>query len=127
MPRRHPADPGPDPAIGARIAEARRAAGLTQRELAKAVGVSERAVQAWEEGTTSAFRRLPELEQALGSPSAWLLTGDASAALKALPGIVVPHRSTFVRRLRPDEVKDLPVSIESRVALLEEEVAELRD
>src|SRR4051794_20322869 len=64
--------------IGDRIAEARRAKGLTQRALAELVGVGERAVQAWEQGETHPYRRLPLLERALGCNRSWLLGGAGS-------------------------------------------------
>lgn len=59
--------------IGERIAEARRAKGLTQRALAELVGVKERAVQGWEQGETHPYRRLPILERVLGRDRDWLL------------------------------------------------------
>ena len=40
----------PDDEVGARIAEARRAAGMTQQALGDAVGVSRSAVAQWETG-----------------------------------------------------------------------------
>jgi transcriptional regulator with XRE-family HTH domain len=67
--------------IGERIAEARRAKGLTQRALAELVGVKERAVQGWEQGETHPYRRLPILERVLGRDRDWLLGVTTRGAL----------------------------------------------
>jgi transcriptional regulator with XRE-family HTH domain len=66
-------------AVGRRIAEARRDAGLTQKELAQLVGVDETSVQAWEQGRTSPYRRIRTLEYVLGRPGSWLLHGHTQA------------------------------------------------
>lgn len=62
------------------IGAARRAASLTQRELAEQLKVSARAVQAWEGGTRSprpaVMRRLAEVT---GKPLAWFY-GEGSSA-----------------------------------------------
>jgi transcriptional regulator with XRE-family HTH domain len=61
-----PASDSERSSIGKRIATLRRRRGLTQRELAHAVGVTDRAVQAWEQGRSHPYRHLKELEEALG-------------------------------------------------------------
>ena len=61
-----PASDAERSSIGKRIATLRRRRGLTQRELAHAVGVTDRAVQAWEQGRSHPYRHLKELEEALG-------------------------------------------------------------
>ena len=66
--------------IGRRIAEAREAAGLTQRQMAKALGQAERTIQAWERNERHprppAFRRLAEL---LEREPAWFYLEDDEA------------------------------------------------
>jgi transcriptional regulator with XRE-family HTH domain len=65
-----------DDEVGRRIAEARRAAGLTQAALAGAVGVSRSAVAQWETGRAGQVRaNLARLAAALSVPAAWLLEG----------------------------------------------------
>jgi len=63
-------------AIGRRIAQARREAGLTQKQLGQLAGVDLRSVQAWEQGQTNPYRRLRTLENILGRSGAWLLQGS---------------------------------------------------
>jgi transcriptional regulator with XRE-family HTH domain len=55
-----------DAMIGARLAEVRRHCGLTQRQLAKAVGVTLTTIQNWERGRTGLpGKRLAALANAL--------------------------------------------------------------
>jgi transcriptional regulator with XRE-family HTH domain len=63
-------------AIGMRIAASRREQGFTQKELATLVGVSERAVQAWEAGKSHPYRHIRQLERMLGRPRDWILRGS---------------------------------------------------
>lgn len=65
--------PASDPersAMGKRISTLRRQRGLTQRELAEAVGVTVRSVQSWEQGHSHPYRHLRTLEEVLGRPLA---------------------------------------------------------
>lgn len=63
--------------IGARIALARREAdGMTQRELADLLGVTERSVAAYESGEVIPYRFMRQLEQLLNRPANWLLYGE---------------------------------------------------
>lgn len=64
--------------IGARIAQARREAGLTQEELADLVGVSTRSLQGYESGDVVPYRHLGKLGEVLSRPVAWLLHGEAA-------------------------------------------------
>lgn len=67
--------------VGRRIAQARREAdgtGMTQRELADLLGVSERSVAAYESGDVIPYRFMRDLEHYLGKPAAWLLHGTES-------------------------------------------------
>lgn len=63
--------------IGSRIALARREAdGMTQRELADLLGVTERSVAAYEAGEVIPYRFMRQLEQLLNRPANWLLYGE---------------------------------------------------
>lgn len=67
--------------IGARIALARREAdGMTQRELADLLGVTERSVAAYEAGEVIPYRFMRQLEQLLNRPANWILYGEATSA-----------------------------------------------
>lgn len=64
--------------IGVRIAVARRAKGMPQRELAAHVGVTIRTIQNYESGATAPHRHLPEIAACTGRTHSWLLYGEGS-------------------------------------------------
>ena len=87
--------------IHGRIRLARRAAKLTQEQLAERFGISTQAVQQWETGRSAPERdRLPELAQALGVSLLWLAFGiglqeqggndSVAAQLRPIGGRSVP-------------------------------------
>lgn len=90
--------------IGNRIAEARREAGLTQDEVAKQLGVSERAVQDHEAGKVIPYRYVRDLERILGRSAHWLLHGKEASSVDASEIL------TEVRALRT-EVRDLAQAV----------------
>lgn len=64
--------------IGHRIREARTRAGLSQKKLATAVGVSRVAVSLWENGTNTPSREnIQSVAKELNIPIDWLLNGDS--------------------------------------------------
>ena len=68
----------PDGEVGARIAAARRAAGLTQQALAEAVGVTRSAVAQWETGRAGQLRgNLARIAATLGVSAAFLFEGGS--------------------------------------------------
>jgi transcriptional regulator with XRE-family HTH domain len=68
-----------DGRVGARVTEARKARGLSQVRLAKAIGVTTGAVQAYEHGRTRiTVERLEALADALHCEPADLLPRDPS-------------------------------------------------
>jgi transcriptional regulator with XRE-family HTH domain len=63
--------------IGERIQLARReSGGMTQRELADLLGVTERSVAAYEAGDVIPYRFIRKLEEVLSRPATWLLYGE---------------------------------------------------
>lgn len=67
--------------IGQRIALARRLAdGMTQRELADLLGVTERSVAAYEAGDVIPYRFMRQLENLLNRPASWFLYGELQPA-----------------------------------------------
>jgi len=62
--------------IGARIAAARKEAGLTQEELADLIRVSTRSLQGYEGGEVIPYRHMGRLAEVLKRPAGWLLHGD---------------------------------------------------
>ena len=72
---------GRDGGMGARIRSARSVAGMTQAELATAVGVSRSAVAQWETDRSGQVGvNLAKVASILGVSSAHLLTGDVGPA-----------------------------------------------
>lgn len=70
-----------DQAIGARLRAARITAGLSQQDLAKALGISFQQVQKYEKGTNRvAMSTALLMEQALGVPAATLFPNPADVA-----------------------------------------------
>lgn len=63
-------------AIGARIAQARLEAGLTQAELAELAPFSYRSLQDYEQGVTIPYRQLQEISKLLSRPVEWFLHGE---------------------------------------------------
>ena len=63
--------------VAKRISQARREAdGMTQRELADLLGVTERSVAAYESGEVIPYRFMRDLEKFLNRPVGWFLHGD---------------------------------------------------
>lgn len=69
-----------DVRMGARLTEARRAAGLTQRTVAAAIGVSAAQLQKYERGVNRlSATSLPVIAELTGKPVAWFF-GEVAAA-----------------------------------------------
>lgn len=62
--------------IGARIAQARREAGLTQEQLAELAPFSHRSLQDYERGQVIPYRQMRDIAQLLGRPVEWFLHGE---------------------------------------------------
>ena len=79
------ADP-PAAELGARIRAARLAQGLTQDQLARAVGVTRSAVAQWETGRAGQVGgNLARIARVLGSSAAFLLSGEQEPGSAPLP------------------------------------------
>jgi transcriptional regulator with XRE-family HTH domain len=62
--------------VGRRIVQARKEKNMTQVELARKIGVSQRSAQAYENGEVIPYRQLKKLSRALGRPQEWILHGE---------------------------------------------------
>lgn len=72
--------------LSKRIAEARKAAGLTQTEVARRLGIRPQSVQAWESGVSAPrARRLTELARVLEVPEAYFFESEVTDAGGQLP------------------------------------------
>ena len=80
-------DTRPNPhGLGARIRAARRAHGLTQDQLARAVGVTRSAVAQWETDRAGQIGgNLTRVARALGTTTEYLLTGQELPGAAPLP------------------------------------------
>lgn len=92
--------------VGRRIAQARKefdGRGMTQKDLADLLGVSERSVAAYEGGEVIPYRFIRKLEECLERPAAWFLHGtevvDRDEQLQEILDILKTIRSE-VRKLK---------------------------
>ena len=118
--------------IGGRVAEARRRAGLTQKQLADLVGVGERAVQGWELGQSHPYRRIATLERILNVNRDWILHGPGVTSVTIAAAAAPNESQTFSeaeqderRRKKPDSVHELPAELERRLAAIERRLERL--
>src|SRR5262245_19506732 len=93
-----------DKRIGARIALARREAGLTQIVFAKKLGITTRSVQNHEAGVSVPYRHLSRIESITGKRPGWILSeddqdGDLRATLEELQRAVDEHYHLLRDRL----------------------------
>ena len=95
--------------LNKKIIYSRKKAGLSQLDLADALGVSRQSVSKWETGESNPdITKLPALAKALGVSIDWLLSEDAPAEEKA----PAPDTATTIQeRVYPDWVEHLPKSI----------------
>ena len=89
--------------VGARIAEARRHAGLTQRELAGMLDVTVRTVQNYEAGVAVPYRHLRTIESLGHKRPGWILDGgdndDLLATIWALHDAMERHHELMLSQL----------------------------
>jgi PAS domain S-box-containing protein len=71
--------------MGARLAQARKEAGLTQKALAGRLGVTRRSIQGYEAGTVVPYKHLGRLGGILDRAPSWFLGGDQPAAVTPDP------------------------------------------
>jgi PAS domain S-box-containing protein len=71
--------------IGARLAQARKQAGLTQKALAESLGVTRRSIQGYEAGTVVPYKHFDRLGELLGRTAASFLGGEKAQAVTADP------------------------------------------
>lgn len=106
--------------IGARIAEARSAAGLSEIELAERLGVTTETLEGWESGERSPrANHLTKLSGVLGVAFSWLIVGTGGEPARA-PEQMEQLRVdlTAARSLLDDVVNELAV-IDQRLARLD--------
>jgi PAS domain S-box-containing protein len=71
--------------IGARLAQARKQAGITQKMLGESLGVTRRSIQGYEAGSVVPYKHLDRLAELLGRTHTWFLSGDGTTSATADP------------------------------------------
>jgi len=102
--------------IGARIAQARKAQGLTQRDFAELLGVTVRSLQHYEAGSIVPYRHFPRMETVTKKRPGWFLQ-DAHEGYASLASL---------NELRTQLMGQLEV-MEARVRALADNVDRLRE
>jgi transcriptional regulator with XRE-family HTH domain len=118
-------DPKKAAEIGERIAEARLSAGMNQRELGELLEVSERSIQAYEQGETIPWRFMGRLSEVLDRPVSWLQFGESAVALSGNSENLIQILVTEVRAMRGFLESEL-IALHDQLDSLQEEVARLR-
>lgn len=99
--------------IGSRIKKARQAAGISQADLAEAMGITRSACSQWEsgQGTGPRRERLEALAAELGVSYEWLATGkEAGGVSEALPSYLTAEQLEMLalfKALTPKQRKAL--------------------
>ncbi|MGA9278197.1 helix-turn-helix domain-containing protein [Ilumatobacter sp.] len=107
--------------IGARLAEARSAAGFTQREIADRIGVKESTIAKWETGDTSPRgHRVSKLAGVLGVSISWILMGR---------GVEPNGGGSDIERIRADldSVRARLDDVVNELAVLDQRLASVDD
>jgi len=90
--------------VGARIAEARRHAGLTQRELAETLGVTTRSIQNYEAGVAVPYKHVRAIELLGHKRHGWILDGgddtQLTATIVALQAAMERHQDLMQSHLQ---------------------------
>lgn len=117
--------------IGARIAQARREAGLTQEQLAELAPFSTRSLQDYERGLVIPYRQMRDLARLLDRPVEWFLRGEKEdepqllerlesidqhlSEIKAMLSLLVPAEQLAAARAEAAAARDaLPAVAEDQ-------------
>ena len=103
--------------LAVRIRAARLALGLTQDQLARAVGVTRSAVAQWETGRAGQVgSNLARIARALGTSAAYLLSGEQDAG--AAPAPLRGDEMALLRAYRDCTLEDRALLIRTAVRLV---------
>jgi len=108
--------------IGARLAEARNAAGLSPRELADHLGVKESTISGWESGERSPRgQRVSKLAGILGVSLSWILVGRGVEPSAGNHDLTQLRAELRLARDRLDDVVSELAVIDNRLAAMEDD------
>lgn len=92
--------------IGQRIAQARlEAGGMTQEDLAEALNVSKRSLQAYEAGTTIPWKHFKRLEQIFDRRLDWFIRGEEPARAQQGVDDALVELSEQVQGMKEDQAE----------------------
>ncbi|MGK5024609.1 XRE family transcriptional regulator [Janthinobacterium sp. RB2R34] len=94
--------------IGSRIREARKNAGLTQKQLCSKVGMSQGALSELETGASIGTTNIATLAHALGVSALWLETGRGDSNLANSPAELRGTMPVFLVEDRPSDFFQIP-------------------
>lgn len=99
------------------LADRRKQVGLTQKEVADAVGVSEATVSRWESGEIANMRRdrIAALAKVLGCSTDFVMTGNAEKSQSIIPPGFDPLPRTVKRPLVGDIACGEPITAEQNI------------
>lgn len=109
------------PNLGQRVAAIRTKRGITQRQLARQLGITEQTIQNWEHGRHNIpVARIRDLAHALGCEEAEFLLPTSApipprSRLTPLATAGTPHRENRLRGVQTDEVAQGHVLINADV------------
>ena len=117
---------GPDAAtFGDRVAGARDAAGMTQAQLARRLGVKKSTVSAWEQDLSEPrANKLSMMSGLLNVSMRWLLTGEGTGTDAPTDNVEVPQDFSEILRELHDLREDMRAQAE-RAARLEKKLRRL--
>ena len=103
--------------VGKRIAETRKAAGMTQPQLADLLNLSARSVQDFEHGITVPWRYFERLEDIFGKSLSWFLRGEGDPTPPPDPDLAGRRHDELMARL--EELRESQRVLMSRLDQLE--------
>ncbi|WP_158968781.1 helix-turn-helix domain-containing protein [Chachezhania sediminis] len=116
---------GPDSAtFGDRIAGAREAAGLSQAELARRIGIKKSTLSGWEQDLSEPrANRLQMMAGLLNVSITWLLTGEGEGARAPGTGTTMPEAIALIGEI--SDVRETLAAAAERLARIEERLRRL--
>jgi HTH-type transcriptional regulator, cell division transcriptional repressor len=107
--------------LGHRLAAARREHGLTQQDIATAIGVTVRSVQNWEADRTAPRRHLARLALAVHRSPGWLLLGRETRSRTPAVAAALTEQIQLA-----DELRERLATLEANMQRITDAMEQLR-